>query len=46
MRGGEWTIWANDRCSKSRGAELEAVQRGDRAVVARPPERVLELLDV
>ena len=110
----EWTIWANDRCSKSRGAEqllaergiavekvryldtpptrdeLEAVlaklgtddptvllrkgepeakglrgrdevldalvahphlierpvvQRGDRAVVARPPERLLELLD-
>ena len=112
----EWTIWANDRCSKSRGAEqvlaehgiaptrvlyletppsraeLEAVLaklgtddprvlvrtgepeyagledadrdrlldaltehpslierpvvvRGDRAVVARPPERVLELLD-
>ena len=112
----EWTIWANDRCSKSRGAEqllaeqgitptkvryldtpptreeleqvlaklgtddprvlirvgepeyagleqagrdelLEAltqhprlierpvVVRGDRAVVARPPERLLELLD-
>ena len=113
----EWTIWVNDRCSKSRGAEqllaergitptkvryletppsraeLEAVLaklgtddprvlvrtgepeyagledadrdrlldalvehprlierpvvvRGDRAVVARPPERVLELLDL
>jgi arsenate reductase len=110
----EWTIWVNDRCSKSRGAEqllaehgieatrvryldtppsraqLEAlltmldtddprvllrvgepestglisreqvldalerhphlierpvVVRGDRAVVARPPERLLELLD-
>jgi arsenate reductase len=113
---GDWTIWANDRCSKSRGAEqllaahgitprkvryldtppsraeledvlrrlgtddprvlvrtgeaeyagleqadrdalLDALARhprlierpvvvhGDRAVVARPPERLLELLD-
>jgi arsenate reductase-like glutaredoxin family protein len=45
----DFTIYHNPRCSKSRNTlqliEQPIVVRGERAVLGRPPEKVLELLD-
>jgi len=44
MAGEGVVVWYNPRCSKCRGAE-ELLAALDRAVVARPPELLLPLLE-